>query len=114
MANSRYPTTAHAFKLSFFTGDAKQHCGSTDCQARSKNKLHFHFSAALTAVNAAKIPLPATRKSEAEPFSTHNFKVIMHNKLLLERFFRPFAINPNLPKNRKHVEELYGYGLIAA
>ena len=104
------------FQVELLYRDAKQHCGFNDCQARSKSKLHFHFhfNAALTAVNVAKIRRLTARKSETEPFSTHNFNVLMHNKLLSERFFRAFAINPNLPKNRKHVEELYGYGLIAA
>lgn len=42
--------------------DAKQHTGLTHCQARSENKLYFHFNIALTAVNIAKVthwlPLP--------------------------------------------------------
>ena len=35
------------FQIEFLYRDAKQHCGLEHCQARSKNKLHFHFNTAL-------------------------------------------------------------------
>ena len=38
------------FQIEFLYKDAKQHCGLTNCQSRSENKLNFHFNAALTAV----------------------------------------------------------------
>jgi len=34
--------------------DAKQHNGLNDCQARTENKSHFQFNAALSAINIAK------------------------------------------------------------
>jgi len=102
------------FQIEFLYRDAKQHCGLEDCQARSKNKLYFHFNAALTAVNLAKMHWLDTRKSEAEPFSMANFKTLCNNMLLLNRFFSVFAINPNTPKNHQKIKELYKYGLIAA
>jgi hypothetical protein len=43
------------FQIGFLYWDAKQYCGLTNCQARSENKPGFHFNAALTAVNIAKI-----------------------------------------------------------
>ena len=42
-----------------------------------------------------------------------NFKTQYNNKLLLDRFIRMFAINPNLVKNQKIINELGKYGLIA-
>jgi hypothetical protein len=102
------------FQIEFLYRDAKQHCGLEDCQARSENKLNFHFNAALTAVNLAKIHWLDTRKSEAEHFSMANVKTLCHNKLLLDRFFCVFAINPNSAKNKHKIKELYEYGLIAA
>jgi len=102
------------FQIEFLYRDAKQHCGLEDCQARSKNKLNFHFNAALTTVNIAKKNWLDTRKSDAEPFSMANYKTICHNMLLLDRFFCVFAINPNTQKNKQKVNELYKYGLIAA
>ena len=102
------------FQIEFLYRDAKQHAGLEDCQARSRNKLHFHFNAALTTVNLAKIYWLDTRKSASEPFSMVNFKTLCHNKLLLDRFFSVFAINPNTAKNQRKIKKLYEYGLIAA
>jgi hypothetical protein len=101
------------FQIEFLYRDAKQHCGLEDCQGRSKNKLNFHFNAALTVVNLAKIHWLDTRKSDAEPFSMANIKTLCHNQMLLERFFTVFAINPNLPKNQHKIKKLYDYGIIA-
>jgi len=42
------------FQIEFLYRDAKQHTGLNHCQARSENKLDFHFNASLTAVNLAK------------------------------------------------------------
>jgi hypothetical protein len=102
------------FQIEFLYRDAKQHCGLEDCQARSQNKLYFHFNAALTSVNLAKIHWLDTRKSDADSFSMANFKTLCNNRLLLNRFFSVFAINPNSAKNQRKIKELYNYGLIAA
>jgi hypothetical protein len=50
------------FQIEFLYRDAKQHCGLTNSQARSENKLNFHFNAALTAVNLAKVEWINTKK----------------------------------------------------
>jgi hypothetical protein len=100
------------FQIEFLYRDAKQHCGLEDCQARSRNKLHFHFNAALTTVNIAKMHWLDIRKAETESFSMANFKTICHNTLLLDRFFTVFAINPYAVKNQHKIKELYQYGLI--
>ena len=42
------------FQIEFLLRDAKQHSGLEDCQARSKNKLRFHFNMSLSAVSVAK------------------------------------------------------------
>jgi hypothetical protein len=102
------------FQIEFLYRDAKQHGGLVDCRAQSKNKLDFHFNAALTTVNLAKIHWLENRKSDDDPFSMCDFKTLMHYKLLLDRFFRVFAINTNMPKNRQRIRELYSYGLIDA
>ncbi|MDL2309303.1 hypothetical protein LJC53_06945, partial [Bacteroidales bacterium OttesenSCG-928-C03] len=43
------------FQMEFGFRDAKQFAGLENVQARSVNKLDFHFNAALTSVNMAKI-----------------------------------------------------------
>ena len=42
------------FQIEFLYRDAKQHTGLTNCQARSEDKLNFHFNASLTSVSVAK------------------------------------------------------------
>jgi hypothetical protein len=74
--------------------------------ARSKNKLDFHFNAALTAVNLAKYDWLGTKGKENKPFSMSDYKSMYNNNLMLERFMSMFAINPNPPKNQKIVKEL--------
>lgn len=102
------------FQIEFLYRDAKQFTGLNNCQARSKNKLDFHFNAALTAVNLAKQDWFATKDKVDKPFSMSDYKTLYNNTLLLERFMCTFAINPNTAKNQKIVKELLDYGKIAA
>ena len=102
------------FQIEFLYRDAKQFTGLNNCQARSKNKLDFHFNAALTAVNLAKHDWLTTKGNEAKPFSMSDYKTQYNNTLMLERFMCMFAINPNTAKNQKIVKELLDYGKIAA
>ena len=102
------------FQIEFLYRDAKQHTGLTNCQARGKNKLDFHFNAALTAVNLAKHDWLTTRENKDKPFSMSDYKTQYNNTLMLERFMCMFAINPNTPKNQKIFKELLIYGRIAA
>jgi hypothetical protein len=102
------------FQIEFLYRDAKQFTGLNNCQARSKNKLDFHFNAALTAVNLAKQDWFSTKGKVDKPFSMSDYKTMYNNTLILERFMCVFAINPNIPKNQKIVQELLEYGKIAA
>jgi hypothetical protein len=103
------------FQIEFLYRDAKQHTGLTDCQARSENKLDFHFNMSLSAINVAKIVhWLALPKEKRKAFSMNDIKTMNHNALLIQCFFSKFGINPNLPKNQNHVKELIYYGTIAA
>jgi hypothetical protein len=102
------------FQIEFLYRDAKQFTGLTTCQARSENKLDFHFNAALTAVNLAKQDWLSTKNGTLKPFSMADYKNLYNNTLILERFMCRFAINPNTAKNQKIVKELLDYGKIAA
>lgn len=102
------------FQIEFLYRDAKQFTGLTNCQARSENKLDFHFNAALTAVNLAKQDWLSTKNGTLKPFSMADYKTLYNNTLMLERFMCRFAINPNTVKNQKIVKELLDYGKIAA
>jgi len=102
------------FQIEFLYRDAKQHTGLTDCQARSENKLDFHFNASLTAVNLAKFDWLSNKTNLNTPFSMANYKTFFNNALMLDRFICRFAINPNSAKNQKIVKELLEFGKIAA
>ncbi|MGB1270322.1 MAG: transposase, partial [Flavobacteriaceae bacterium] len=63
------------FQIEFTFRDAKQHTGLNHCQARSENKLHFHFNTSLTAINIAKIThWMSIEKDKRPPFSMANIK----------------------------------------
>lgn len=103
------------FQIEFLYRDAKQHTGLNDCQARSENKLNFHFNASLTAINIAKIEhWLSVPKNKREAFSMNDIKTINHNWLQLQRFFDKFGINPYSTKNQMKAKELIYYGTIAA
>jgi len=102
------------FQIEFLYRDAKQFVGLTSCQARSENKLDFHFNAALTAINVAKHDWLSNKGDTLKPFSMSDYKTMYNNALMLDRFMCVFAINPNTPKNQKIVKELLDYGKIAA
>lgn len=102
------------FQIEFLYRDAKQHTGLTDCQARSENKLDFHFNATITAVNLAKFDWIANTLNDKIPFSMANYKTFFNNALMLDRFICKFAINPNTTKNQRKYRELMDWGKIAA
>ncbi|MBK5247498.1 MAG: transposase, partial [Peptostreptococcaceae bacterium] len=102
------------FQIEFGFRDAKQFAGLENSQARSGNKLNFHFNAALTTVNIAKIMQLSNPETRENSFSMATYKMLFHNTLLLSRFFRLFAIKPNSIKNRQHVNELLYFGTMAA
>lgn len=103
------------FQIEFIYRDANQFTGLENCQARSEEKLNFHFNASLTTVSIAKsahwLSIPIEKR---ESFSMADVKTIYHNQLLLERFFDVFDIDPNTHKNNPKVKELYYFGSIAA
>jgi hypothetical protein len=103
------------FQIEFLYRDGKQHTGLEHSQARSGNKLDFHFNTALTSINIARVchwlNLP---KEKREAFSMADVKTLYHNMLLLQRFIDVFAINTNKTKNQDIVKELIYYGTIAA
>jgi hypothetical protein len=69
----------------------------------------------LTAVSVAKaIHWFATGKESRKPFSLSDIKTMNYNQLLLNQFFRMFAIKPNLLKNNQNIKELLLFGTKAA
>jgi hypothetical protein len=94
------------FQIEFLYRDAKQFTGLNDCEARSENKLDFHFNTSLTTINLAKIlhwsPKKDEKTNEDVVFSISDIKTQYYNKLLMNRFVSMFGINPDLEKNKRN------------
>ena len=102
------------FQIEFGFRDAKQHAGLENSQARSGNKLDFHFNAALTAVNIAKIIQLSDENRREMPFSMRDCKTLFFNAMMLSLFFDKFGNPPDNKKNREYIKELLYFGARAA
>ena len=103
------------FQIEFLYRDAKQFTGLHDCQARSENKLDFHFNTSLTSINIAKVThWLSIPKEKRQAFSMADIKTMYHNQLLLQQFISVFGISPHKLKNNNRIRELITYGTIAA
>jgi hypothetical protein len=88
------------FQIEFLFRDAKQYTGLTQCQARSEQKLHFHFNASLTAVSIAKAAyFLKDRKTISDSFSMCDVKTLHLNKILADRIFEKLEIDLSCEKN---------------
>jgi len=103
------------FQIEFLIRDGKQHTGLTHCQARSVEKLDFHFNASLTAVNLAKLLHDPRMKNQMDKsFSMANVKTLYFNELMLNRFFSSFQVDKELRENKEKINEILNLGNIAA
>lgn len=110
------------FQEEFLFRDGKQFTGLNHCQARSANKLEYHWNCSLTAINIAKVHfLLSVPKEQRKAFSMADVKTQCYNQLLLNRLFRIFENdtelqinNPNFSIHNDKVKELFTFGCIAA
>jgi len=86
-----------------------------ECQARSENKLYFHFNTALSTVSVAKaavwLSLP---KKKREAFSMRNIKLMYYNKIITERIFSNLALDLNCKKIKRLYDQCLDIGRLAA
>lgn len=101
------------FQIEFLFRDAKQHTGLNHCQARSENKLYFHFNTSLTSVSIAKAAYHMKDGEADRPFSMNNVKTLCFNKLFLERFFEKSGIDLTSKKIARAYSDLLNFGKIA-
>lgn len=99
------------FQIEFLFRDAKQFSGLTDCQARTPEKLAFHFNASLTAVSLAKLEA-RQQGNAAGPFSMASLQRRAFNHHLLERISEHLAAGGSLDKSSPDYERLCNYGTI--
>jgi len=102
------------FQIEFLYRDAKQHLGLSHCQARSKEKIHFHLNASLTTISLAKVAHHLDLDRQQKAFSIADIKTIYANELLLERFISTFGIDPNLSKINLLKKSVINFGRLAA
>ena len=102
------------FQIEFLFRDAKQHTGLSHCQARSENKLYFHFNTSLTSVSLAKAEAMVKESGKKRSFSMADVKTIHSNRLLLDRFFAMSGIDQTCPKISAAYNKLLNFGRIAA
>jgi hypothetical protein len=103
------------FQIEFIFRDAKQFTGLCDCQARDQAKLDFHFNAALTTLNLAKLEhLQAYPDADPTAFSMASVKACYFNEYFLQKIFSMFALDQSLMKKSPEYEELRNFGKIRA
>ena len=79
------------FQIEFLFRDAKQFTGLSDCQARSKAKLDFHFNASLSAVTFAKLEARQQNGNCDQAFSMASRKRRAFNQPLIDRICEHLA-----------------------
>ncbi len=103
------------FQIEFLIRDAKQYCGLEQCQARSEQKLYFHFNMALSAVSIAKaatwLCLP---KEKRGAFSMRNIKLLYYNKMMTEIIFSNLALDLSCKKIKRLYNQCLNIGSLAA
>jgi hypothetical protein len=103
------------FQIEFLFRDSKQFTGLTDCQARAKAALDFHFNAALATLNLARAEeLLASPDHSSQVFSRASWKQRHFNERLLDVFIENLALDPTWVKNQPCYDKLRTYGAIAA
>jgi len=101
------------FQIEFLLRDAKQFTGLSDCQARSKAKLDFHFNASLSAVTFAKLEARHQHGNGDQAFSMASLKRQAFNQHLIDRICEHLANGQSLEKSSPDYEALCNYGIIA-
>jgi len=114
-ANEVFSNYRARFQMEFLFRDAKQFTGLQHCQARSENKLNFHFNASLTSLNIAKCVLRKdASRTDRMSYSVNDLKIRFQNRNIIYRIFNMYGIDRKLMKNIRKVQELISYGAIAA
>ena len=100
------------FQIEFLFRDAKQFSGLSDCQARSKAKLEFHFNASLSVVTFAKLEACHQSGNGNQAFSMASLKRRAFNQHLIDRICEHLANGQSLVKTSPDYEALCNYGII--
>ncbi len=103
------------FQIEFIFRDAKQFAGFSDCQARDKEALHFHFNASVTVVNLARLIAQAEHQTDEKMvFSMTSLKQRFFNEHLLNLIISKLGLEQSAVINHPQFEYLRNYAAIAA
>jgi len=103
------------FQIEFLFRDAKQFTGLADCQARNKQALEFHFNAAMTTLNLARIEAVEAHESSMQIiFSMASRKQCAFNEGFIRVISQELALDLTAILNHKAYDSLRTYGAIAA
>ena len=94
------------FKIEFLFRDAKQFTGLTHCQARSKEKINFHFNLSLTAINMAYFQMD----NNPTIMSMNTFKRLAYNTRFVEHLFKQLSLNAKVDINSPDVQNAIQLG----
>jgi hypothetical protein len=103
------------FQIEFLFRDAKQFTGLADCQSRNQQALQFHFNAALSTLNLARVEtVKAHSGTDPLVFSMSSWKQRAFNEQMLRMIIDKLALDHSFVKNHPCYDELRTYGSIAA
>jgi hypothetical protein len=111
-AQTLYRYDKARFQIALLFRDAKQFTALSDCQARSANKLRFHFNVSLSAVSFAKLEARRLSDQRGVPFSMASLKRRCFNQHLLDRILDLLATEGSVEKTSPVYEELCNYGTL--
>jgi len=101
------------FQIEFIFRDAKQFTGLSECQARKKEALNFHFNAALSVLNIIKKQDRDARQNTLNKnCSIASWKTRYFNKHLLALFISNLDLDMTLIKKNPRYQKLCNYGVI--
>ena len=98
------------FQIEFLFRDAKQFTGLNHCQARSEEKLDFHFNMSLAAINLAKV----VRKLNPTIKSMNSFVRKAYNTRLVDLLFSKLGLKAEFDLNHQKVQQVLNFGSLAA
>ena len=98
------------FQIEFLFRDAKQLAGLCHCQARSPEKLDFHFNASLAAVNLARLEILLYH----EGVSLVSYVRRCYNRWLVAQLLSRLGLRGRFGLNHPQVQQVVRLGSIAA
>lgn len=102
------------FQIEFVFRDSKGFTGFCDCQARTKEQLHWHFNISLAALNFAKVQDRLGKQNCCNSaFSAASIKARYFNENFINLIISAFDLDPNLLKSKPIFHELVNLGTIS-